>query len=108
MNFVTSGGGVTFGPMGSRRTERRLTQVSGRLRELREELSMIDEQLAHLVDDAEDLGLRALVSETAGASFEANDADKHVEAMRRHRQHVVTRIGELEARQDELLDRLIG
>ena len=89
MNLVTSGGGVTFGPMGTRRTETRLTQVSGRLRELRDELAMIDEQLAHLVDDAEDLALRALVAETPAASFESNDARKHVDAMRRHRQHVV-------------------
>jgi len=94
--------------MGSRRTERRLTQVSGRLRELRDELAMIDEQLAHLVDDAEDLELRALVAETPGASFESNDARKHVDAMRRHRQHVVTQIADLEARQDELLDQLTG
>ena len=69
---------------------------------------MIDEQLAHLVDDAEDLALRALVAETPAASFESNDARKHVDAMRRHRDHVVAEIAELEARQDELLDRLTG
>ena len=58
---------------------------------------MIDEQLAHLVDDADDLALRALVSETPAASFESNDARKHVDAMRRHRDHVVAEIAELEA-----------
>jgi len=106
MNLVTWGERVSFGPMGTRRTEKRLTQVSGRLRELRDELAMIDEQLAHLVDDAEDLALRALVAETPSASFESNDARKHVDAMRRHRDHVVAEIAELEVRQDELLDRL--
>ena len=67
---------------------------------------MVDEQLAHLADDADDLALRALVSETPSASYESNDARKHVDAMRRHREHVLAEIGELEARQDRLLDDL--
>ena len=48
----------------------------------------------------------ALVSETPAASYESNDARKHVDAMRRHRDHVITEIAELEARQDRLLDEL--
>lgn len=94
--------------MGSWRTERRLTQVAARLRALRDELSMIDEQLAQLTDEASDLALRALVAETPSASYESNDARKHADAMRRHRDHVVEEITRLELRQDELLDRLIG
>ena len=93
--------------MGSWRTERRLTQVAMRLRALRDELAMIDEQLTQLSDEADDLALRALVSETPAASYESNDARKHVDAMRRHRDHVVEEIAKLEVRQDELLDRLI-
>ena len=92
--------------MGTWRTERRLTQVAIRLRTLREELSIIDEQLAQLVGEADDLALRALVAETPSASHESNDARKHADAMRRHREHVVAEIAELEARQDQLLDRL--
>ena len=46
------------------------------------------------------------MSETPAASFESNDARKHVDAMRRHREHVVAQIAELEVRQDELLDRM--
>jgi hypothetical protein len=94
--------------MGSWRTERRLTQVATRLRSLRAELAMIDEQLAQLVDDADDLALRALVAESPAASSESNEARKHVDAMRRHRDHVVAEISELEQRQDQLLDRLTG
>jgi hypothetical protein len=86
--------------------ERRLSQVSVRLRTLREELAMIDEQLAHFDADADDTAIRALVSETPGAVFESNDARKHADAMARHRDHVVRTIGELEQRQDELLDKL--
>jgi hypothetical protein len=94
------------GAVGTWRTERRLTQVATRLRTLREELAMIDEQLAQLVDEADDAALRALVAETPSASHESNDARKHADAMRRHRDHVVAEIAELEARQDQLLDRL--
>ena len=94
--------------MGSWRTERRLAQVASRLRSLRAELAMVDEQLGRLIDDADELALRALVSETPAASFESNDARKHVDAMRRHHDHVVAEIAELEQRQDELLDRLTG
>lgn len=86
--------------------QRRLTQTSTRLRALRTELSQIDEQLDVVADEADNQAIRALVSETPGASFEANDARKHADAMRRHRQHVAETIGSLETRQDELLDQL--
>jgi 3-deoxy-D-manno-octulosonate 8-phosphate phosphatase KdsC-like HAD superfamily phosphatase len=92
--------------MGTWLLERRLTKVSTRLRSLRAELAVIDEQLTHLGDDADDQAIRALVAETAGASFEARDAQRHVDAMSRHRAHVVEEIVELEGRQDELLDRM--
>ena len=108
MTLVTSSVALSFDGMGTWRTQRRLTQVATRLRALRDELAMIDEQLAHLIDDADDLALRALVSETPAASFESNDARKHVDAMRRHRDHVVAEIAELEHQQDQLLDRLTG
>lgn len=94
--------------MGQWLTERRLSQVASRLRSLRDELSMIDEQLVQFADDASDLSLRALVSETPMASHESNEARKHLDAMRRHRSHVVDEIASLETRQDELLDQLTG
>ncbi len=49
-----------------------------------------------------------LVAESPAASVESNDARKHVDAMLRHRQHVMAEITELELRQDELLDQLTG
>ena len=87
-------------------TQRRLTQTSARLRALRAELAQIDEQLDVVADDADSQAIRALVSETPGASFEANDARKHADALRRHRDHVAGSIHELEQRQDELLDKM--
>ncbi len=92
--------------MGSWLVRRRLTQTSARLRSLRAELAQIDEQLAVVADDADSQAIRALVSETPGASFEANDARKHADAMRKHRRHIVDAIVELESRQDRLLDQM--
>lgn len=67
---------------------------------------MVDEQLEAVSDDAENQALRALVSETPSATFEADESRRHADAMRRHRDHVAAKIAELELRQDELLDRL--
>jgi hypothetical protein len=92
--------------MGTWLTERRLTQVAARLRSLREELALIDEQLVQFSDDADELSLRALVSETPMAGHESSEARKHLSAMRKHRAHVADEIAALEQRQDELLDRL--
>ncbi|BAN02450.1 hypothetical protein YM304_21360 [Ilumatobacter coccineus YM16-304] len=92
--------------VGNRLIERRLSKTGTRLKSLRAELEVIDEQIRHLGDDAEDQAIRALVSETPGAGAEARDAQRHVDAMRKHREHVLTEIGELQTRQDELLDQL--
>jgi hypothetical protein len=86
--------------------ERRLSEVAERLRELRGELAVTDEQLAHLAEQADDARLRALVSETPLAGQEHRDAQRHADAMSRHRADVVSSIERLEQTQDELLDRL--
>jgi hypothetical protein len=86
--------------------ERRLRETGVRLRRLRAELAVVDEQLGHLNDDAEDKELRSLVSETSGAGVEYREARLHAEAMRRHRTQVHSSILELEAKQDELLDKM--
>lgn len=88
--------------------KRRLSQNAARLRSLHQELRQVDEQLDHFRSDADDSALRALVSETPGASHEANEARKHADAMTRHRERLVESITELERRQDELLDRMTG
>ena len=92
--------------MGTRLVERRLHAASRRLSELREELRIVDDQLSHLEAEAEELEVRALVSETPSATFEYRDAKAHADAMRKHRHHIVTSITELEHRLDDLLDRL--
>ncbi|MGK2948377.1 MAG: hypothetical protein ACSLFP_07370 [Acidimicrobiales bacterium] len=88
--------------------ERRLSEVGARLRQLREELAVSDEQLSHLVEAADDARLRSLVSETPLADREHHDAQRHADAMARHRAEVSEQIIELERSQDELLDRLLA
>lgn len=86
--------------------ERRLNDVSKRLRKLRDELAVTDEQGGQFSDEAEDNRLRALVSETPVADQEFREAQRHADAWARRRAELVDRIQVLEARQDELLDRL--
>ena len=86
---------------------RSLTQVSARLKELRAELVIADEQLQFLAEQADDSRLRALVSETPLAEHEHAENQKHADAMARHRADVAASIAELEKKQDELLDRLV-
>jgi len=86
--------------------ERQLRSLSERLRDLRDELRVIDEQLAQLSDEADDTRLRALVSETPLAGREHHEAQRHADAMTRRREEVRDAIVRLEVRQDELLDQL--
>lgn len=88
--------------------ERRLTEVGERLKELRAELLLADEQLRHLADTADDARLRAMVSETPLAEREHRDAQRHADAMMRHQAQVRSDVERLERTQDELLDRLIA
>lgn len=85
--------------------QHRLKKSGQRLRSLREELRVIDEQLVHLGEDAADAELRALVSETPQGT-EPREARGQVDAMARHRAHVVAEIHRLEVLQDQLLDEL--
>lgn len=88
--------------------ERRLFETSGRLKALREELHVADEQLSALAEAAEEARLRALVSETPIAGQEHQDAQRHAESMARHRADVLAQLASLEQVQDDLLDRLMS
>jgi uncharacterized coiled-coil DUF342 family protein len=87
--------------------ERRLREVHERVRRARQELAVIDEQLAVLQDAADETRLRALVSETPLANREHHEAQRHADAMVRSRAAVQASIAELERAQDDLLDRLV-
>jgi hypothetical protein len=88
--------------------EKQLSASAERLRRLRNELAVIDEQLASLDGVADESRLRALMSETPLADREHTEARRHAEAMATQRAHVLESIGKLERSQNELLDRLLA
>jgi len=88
--------------------ERKLFDVAQRLRRAREELAVNEEQLAALTDAADDARIRSLVSETPLAHREYTEAQRHADAMDRSYRAVAADVAELQATQDELLDKLVG
>ena len=86
--------------------ERRLLEVNRRLQRAREELVVIDEQLAVLVEAAAEARSRALVSETPLADRDHREAQKHADAMARARTAAIASITQLERNLDQLLDQL--
>ncbi len=88
--------------------ERRWFDAAQRLKKAREELAVIEEQLAALSDAADEARIRSLVSETPLAHREYTEAQRHADAMERSRRAVQAEIVELQATQDELLDRLVS
>jgi hypothetical protein len=86
--------------------QRRLLDVSERLKRVRAELAVAVEQQNFLEEESEDARLRALVSETPLSDAEAREARRHAEAMARHRQALETTLTELLGEQDALLDRM--
>lgn len=88
--------------------ERQLTKVGQQLKQLREELRVADEQLAHFAEIADDTRLRSLVSETPGADHDHRDAQRTADAFARHRADLAASITQLEATQDDLLDKMLA
>jgi len=88
--------------------EKQLSASADRLRRLRNELAVIDEQLGSLADTADDTRVRALVSETPLADREHTEARRHADAMASQRARVVAAIAEIESSQNKLLDRLLA
>jgi chromosome segregation ATPase len=87
--------------------ERSLRDVHARLKRAREELAVLDEQLAVINDAADDARIRSLVSETPLAGHDYSDAQRTADAANRVRGSLLATINELERRQDELLGRLV-
>ena len=84
-----------------------MKRVSSRfhIRNPRKTVAALD-SFSVFADEAHEKGVRALVSETPYASFEYQDVQRHADALGKSRDQICSDIQELEARQDELLDRL--
>lgn len=90
------------------RVERRLFDVHARLERARAELALAEEQLHALSEVADEARVRMLVSETALANREWDEARRHAEVMERSRDAARHAVAELEHAQDELLSQLVG
>jgi len=88
--------------------KRRLAALTSEVKAARSEIVMLDEQIAHFADAAEDLRLRAMVSETPQADKEHREASKTVNNLSRDRQTWADRLIGLETKQDQLLDDLMN
>jgi uncharacterized protein (DUF342 family) len=87
--------------------ERRLTELSKRLRRSREELAVVEEQLRALSEAADEARIRSDVSETPLAARESQEAQRHAEAMAGARNSLAAQVKRMEAEMDELLDKLL-
>jgi len=83
--------------------ERRIKDVHARLVRAREELAVLNEQLAVVADEAEDARLRSLVAETPLAEHDYAEIKRHADAMTKAREAMRATVDDLERRQDELL-----
>lgn len=86
--------------------QRRLLDTTERIRRLRAEVAVDEEQLAFLEEEADDARLRALVSETPVADHARREARRHADALARHLDHLRHTVKELERERDDLLDRM--
>ncbi|HEY7136745.1 MAG TPA: hypothetical protein VIB48_16950 [Acidimicrobiia bacterium] len=86
--------------------QRRLVDVTERLKKVRAELAVTEEQLVFLEEEADEARLRALVSETPLGDIEARDARRHADALARQREALLRSVAELVREQDRLLDRM--
>lgn len=80
--------------------------LGDRLRELRAEQAELDAQLDQVADEADDARLRAMVADTPLARHDHHDARASADTLTRRLARVTAKVTELEARQDELLEKL--
>ena len=86
--------------------ERRLGEITRRIKEEKEELLIAEEQLSMLLNDADDARIRSLVSETAISDHERRDSARQAENMGNYCRKIKNEINRLENLQDEMLDKL--
>jgi glutathione S-transferase len=90
----------------ARDPKKRLAATRAKIAQLREELAVLDEQLAYQESVAGDESTRAVVSEAPASKREAAAAGDDVRRTRRERDETQARLQKLSAKQDRLLEQL--
>lgn len=83
--------------------ERRLRDLHERLVKARQELAILDEQLAVVAEEYQEQRIRSLVSETPLAAHEYSEVRRTKDAMEHARVALVHSVEDLERRRDALL-----
>jgi glutathione S-transferase len=86
--------------------EKRLAEARDEVRRLRENLRVLDEQVAYQESVADDATTRAAVAGTPQADRERRETGEDLRRVRRQRDELTRRIQALTDEQDALLERL--
>jgi predicted nucleic acid-binding Zn-ribbon protein len=86
--------------------ERRIRELQRRVRQAREELAILDEQIEALAEESEEARVRWLVAETPLAEKEATDARRHLELAQRAAAQLRAEIAQCVTERDRLLHEL--
>ena len=89
-----------------RSVEKRLMEISRRIKQQKEELLVAEEQLISLTSDADEARIRSLVSETAISDNDRRDSVRQSENMQKYCHKIRNEIQRLEEMQDALLDKM--
>lgn len=92
--------------MFQRSAEKRLMEISRRIKQQKEDLLVAEEQLISLTSDADEARIRSLVSETAISDNDRRDSVRQSENMQKYCHKIRNEIQRLEEIQDALLDKM--
>ena len=92
--------------MFQRSAEKRLMEISRRIKQQKEDLLVAEEQLISLTSDADEARIRSLVSETAISDNDRRDSVRQSENMQKYCHKIRNEIERLEEIQDALLDKM--
>ena len=89
-----------------RSVEKRLMEISRRIKQQKEDLLVAEEQLISLTSEADEARIRSLVSETAISDNDRRDSVRQSENMQKYCHKIRNEIQRLEEIQDALLDKM--
>ena len=89
-----------------RSVEKRLMEISRRIKQQKEDLLVAEEQLISLRSDADEARIRSLVSDTAISDNDRRDSVRQSENMQKYCHKIRNEIQRLEEIQDALLDKM--